>query len=218
MGKRRLDNQTRMGINFMRYGLYVSIVMNVLYGIFFFIWSYDPRGNLSRLACFLGIFAIAVGVLFLVAIYKLYKGAESSSFEHAWKVKIAVVLIIVGFSFGIVSPSLQTGSIEAFRSSMLTASELGLIQRISYAFAMVLLIHELAGKKARRYLYVGASLLIILSISRLIWSAFFIPQEGAIEDVLITTLRMLSILMLALAAGYFFLSVGYTKTVRPGRG
>lgn len=212
-----MDDDTHMGIDLIRYGLYVSIAMNVLFGIFFLSWSYDPRGDPSELACFIAIFALVAAVLFIVAIYKLYKGANNISFEHERNVKAAVVLIIIGFFFGMASPSLDGSSISALRSSMLVGSAAELIQQISYAVAMILLVYEIAGEKAKRYLYGGASLLIIMSFSRVAWSIFFIPQEGEIIDVLLTTLRMLSVLMILLALGYFILSVGYTKTVRSPR-
>lgn len=218
MSRRGLDDDTHMGIDFVKYGLYVSIVMNVLFGIFFLSWSYNPRGDPTELACFLGLFALAAGILFLVGIYKLYKGRESVSFEHEKKVKTAVVLIIIGFFFGMLSPSLDGGSLDTLRSSMIIGGGADLIQQIGYAVALILLIYEIAGEKARKYLYLGASLLIIGSFSRLAWGIFFIPQEGEILDVLLTTLRMLSILMLLLAVGYLFMSIGYTKTAKSPEG
>ncbi|MFP4000908.1 MAG: hypothetical protein ACLFU5_03290 [Thermoplasmata archaeon] len=209
-----MDEDTRMGIDFMRYGLYVSVAMNFLFGIIVLMWSYDPSGDPSEMACFITIFALASGILYLIAIYKLYEGAERNTVKHERKVNRAVVLIIIGFFFGMVSPSIDGASLIALRNSMLLRSSTKLIQQISYALAMVLLIYELAGKKARKYLYGGASILILGSIFNLGWSFFFIPQDGEILDVLLVTLRMLSGLMLLLAVGYFIISVGYTKTAK----
>jgi len=209
-----LDDDTHMGINLMKYGLYVSTVMNVLFGLFFLSWSYDPKSDPSELACFLVLFGLTAGLLFLAAIYKIYKGADKRTIKHEDKVNIAVVLIIIGFFFGIVSPSLNADSLSALRTSMFLSSGADLIQQLFYGLAVIFLIYELAKEKARRYLYIGFSILMIVSFSRLFWSIFFIPQEGEILDVLLVTLRMLSILMLLLALGYFFLSLGYVKTAK----
>ncbi len=212
-----MDEDTRSGIDFMRYGLYISVGMNALFGIFFLAWSYDPRGDPSELACFLVIIGLAAGILFLAAIYKLYQGKENISFQHERNVKTAVFLIIIGFFFGLASPSLDGGSLSALRSSMVLGSSVELIQQIAYAAAIVLLVFEIAREKARKYLYVGASLLIIGSFSRLAWGILFIPQQGELLDVLMATLRVLSVLMLLLALGYFFLARGYTKAARSPR-
>ena len=207
----RFDDDTQMGLDVMRYGLYFSIFMNVLFGIFFLFWSYDPGDDPSGTACFLSILSIIAGILYLIGIYKLYKGSEKVSFEHEKNVKLAVVLIILGFIFGLASPSMNFGSIEAFRHSMMVGGGLEMIQQICYVLAFLYLVFDIANKKARNFLYVGTALLITISFSRVIWSIYFIPLDAELNDVVLTTLRMLSVITLVMAVGYFLLSMGYKK-------
>ncbi len=207
----RLDDDTQMGLDVIRYGFYVTIVLYVISGLFFLYWSSDPVDDPSSIGCFLCFFPIILVILYLVGIYKLYKGSKKVSFDHERNVNIAVVLIILGFIFGLASPSLNFNSIEAFRHSMMVSSGLEMVQQICYVLAFIYLVIDLAKKKARNYLYVGASLLWAVFLFRVIWSIFFIPSEGELVDVVLTSLRMLSVVMLVIAVGYFFMSMGYKK-------
>lgn len=215
----RFDDDTQMGLDVMRYGLYITIFFNVIIGVFFLYWSFDPVDDPSSTTCFLSVLAIIAGILYLIGIYKLYKGSKKVSFQHEKNVNMAVVLIILGFVFGLASPSMNFESVEALRHSMMVSGGLEMLQQICYVLAFVYLVHDIAKKKAKNYLYIGAALLIIMSFSRIIWSIYFIPLGAELIDVLLTTLRALSVMVLVIALGYFLLSIGYKKvaTVTPDR-
>lgn len=211
----RFDSDTQMGLDVMRYGLYVSTFINVFFGIFFLHWSSEPVDDPSSTVCFLSLLAIISGILYLIGIYKLYQGSKKVSFQHEKNVNMAVVLIILGFVFGLASPSMNFESVEALRHSMMVSGGLEMLQQICYVLAFVYLVHDIAKKKAKNFLYIGATLLIIMSFSRVIWSIYFIPLEAELTDVLLNTLRALSVMVLIIAIGYFLLSMGYKKVASP---
>lgn len=214
MGRESLDDHTRSGLDFMVFGFYAYILLYALTGISFLAWSYEPSEDIGGILFFVGLVAIAGSILFLVGIYKIYKGSDKVFREHQKKVKISVWLIIIGFLIKLLSPSLHFSSIEALRSSLIATGIASLITMLCYSIAPILLIYELARESTKKYLYTGGGLIVAASLFRLSWALAFIDIQTDMEVAVISTLRVLSVLMLIIAGGYLFFVLGYRKPIK----
>jgi len=212
--KSDLDEDTSSGLDYMTYGLYVYIFLYVITGLSFLSWSYDPGRDLTGFICFISLVGFGGAVLFLAGIYKIYEGADRFSQAHKNKVNIGVALIVIGFLANLANPSIQAGSVEQLQRSVILQGSASLITQICYALAPVLLIYELVKESTKKYLYAGSSSIILISLGRLIWSLHFVDTGAELETLLLHILRMLSVMMILLAGGYFLLALGYRRPER----
>ncbi len=215
---RKTYEKTRSGLMYITFSFYVHTVMALLSGIVFYSWSQNPSSDPRSFICFLAIFGIIGMILFLVGIYKMYKGADRISWVHKNKVTIAIVIAIISYILGQIGSqmALQGQSVEAIRVSIMTRGLFNLFRNIGYGIMPILLVDEIADKKSKIYLYLGTSILIGLGIATNVYYRIGMGSIQSAEKLLLQALTVLSFTLILSSAGYLSFALGYRR-IEPGK-
>lgn len=189
MSKRSFDD-TKSGLGSMTAGFLIYALSALVDGGMMYLWAGSPRGDptsiFSTLIRFLAL------IFFLYGIYKIWKDAQNISYEHRTKVKWAIALVILGVIFQLIS-----------RITYLLTIPI-------YGIMPVLLVYELADAKAKKYLYLGASILIVLSLGALVLiSSYTDPEFG--EKISSTVIRIMALAIGFTSVGHLSFALGYSE-------
>ncbi len=204
---------TISGLGFMTGGFCIYALSALIMGGVIYAWSADPRDDPMTLLCFPLLVSLIAIIFFLYGILQIYKDALMISYDHRSKVKIAIILIIVGFVFNQIGSSMdyQFRTVDALQSSFVDRGIFSLLTNMAYGLMPVVLVYEIADSKAKKYLYLGASILIGLSLVLLVLYSSYLITNGDVDEVAFRGLRMTSLATIFTSVGYLSFAFGYRR-------
>lgn len=205
--------KTRKGLGYMAYGYYVYLVMAFLGGLLTYLWSEDPTEDPMAIFCFLGLIILIGLIFFLLGLSKIYEGSSYFSESHQTKVKIAIVLIIIGFILNQLTDLFQlpSTSVKALTSVLLRRGLIRFLSTLCYASVPVLLIKGISDKRTENYLYLGAVILILPYIILLVFNTLIFPNYNDVIDVALDNLKAVSIALAISSVGYFLFARAFSR-------
>ena len=213
----RLSNQnlekTRKGLGYMSYGYYVYLVMALLGGLLTYLWSEDPAEDPMAIFCFLGLVILIGLIFFLLGLSKIYEGSSYFSESHQTKVKIAIVLIIIGFILNQLTDLFQlpSTSVEALTSVLIKRGLIRFTSTLSYALVPVLLIKGISDRRTENYLYLGAVIMIVPYIILLVFNTLIFPDYNDVMDVALDNIKIASLALAISSVGYFLFARAFSR-------
>lgn len=211
MSSTRLED-TRSGLRFMEWGFFIYAFITLMTGTVFYLKSQKPGGRSIGFICFIGVIGLAGLFLLIWGIYKIYVGTENIiSKSHDTKMKISIILLIAVIVLG------RLGSNAVLRDFFLIRSIIELINSLAFSGVAILLVHEIAQKKNKYYLYLGS--LILIGSGIILISLYKISFGSIIEvkDAPLKALELISLTTIISSFGFFLFGLGYRK-IRGGGG
>ncbi|MFQ5910795.1 MAG: hypothetical protein ACE5IJ_08785 [Thermoplasmata archaeon] len=152
------------------------------------------------LICIAGILVLVVIIFYLLLLYEMYVGRYEFGEKHATRVSAAIILIIFGVIFTIVTgffgggigteytggPDTFTIDAADFRNELAISSGLGIVGSVAVTLGLVLFALELIGKEKIYLLWVAFGLTVLASVLGTLATLIMLPSEGTLElqDVL----------------------------------
>lgn len=212
MSSTRLED-TRSGLIFMEWGFFIYALITLITGTVFYLKSQKSGGQGIGFICFIGIVGLVGLFLLIWGVYKIYVGTENIiSKSHDIKMKTAIILLIAVIVLG------RLDSIAGLRDFFLIRSFIELINSFAFSGIAVLLIHEIAEKKNKYYLYLGSLILIGSGIILILLYKISIGSISEAKDGTLKALELISLTTIMSSLGFFFFGLGYRKIRGGGDG